>query len=30
MLDSSACKRFTAVLDNVLENQEDMDLTAAG
>lgn len=30
MLDSSACKRFTAALDNVLDNQEDTDLAAAG
>lgn len=30
MMDSSTFKRFTATLDNILENQEDVDLTAAG
>ncbi|XP_076613509.1 nipped-B-like protein B isoform X3 [Chaetodon auriga] len=29
VMDSSTCKRFTARLDNILENLEDVDLTAA-
>lgn len=30
MLDSSTFKRFSAALDNILENLEDVDLSAAG